>query len=332
MAYQSLEIKPSIIQNSILDLEKKYMDKLEKIINSKEFLDDLKNIEAETREYYPILQEIWGKKNKIKEASERLLRYYLYNNFQTKSFFSAPISSDIAIELDDIILNVDVKTIDKVGNGGEIKTTQFEHNQTSFLNDNVDAFPPFPGFKIQSNLRAMDSRTNKPLLTYLIKIVYADSGKGAFSICNDSKTPTLILTCLPNGLLSNLFENNLFTNFKNYIYYNKSHGEYFKPKYITDEIEYSNLNKENMYKKIENAVYIPSDWQRIEGRSKLGYFDSNKEIGWFTVKRKKGNHQEIFLEAVKSGDTGRYNDAWLEKRYDSKNVYWSGQRKYYEVL
>ena len=272
MAYQNLEIKSNNIQNTILDLEKKYMSKLEEIITSKDFLDDLKNIEKETREYYPLLQEIWGKKNKIKEASERLLRYHLYNRFKTKSFFSAPISSDIAIELDDIILNVDVKTIDKIGNHGEISTTQFEHNQTSFLNDNVDAFPPFPGFKIQSNLRAMDSRTNKPLLTYLIKIVYADSGKGSFNICNDSKTPTLILTCLPNGFLSNLFENNLFTNFKNYIYYNKSHGEYFKPKYITDEIEYSNLTKDNMYKKIENTVYIPSDLKRIESHSKLGYY------------------------------------------------------------
>ncbi|HHX32680.1 MAG TPA: hypothetical protein GX713_00415 [Mollicutes bacterium] len=332
MAKQDINKKRTKTQNNILDLEKLYMDKIEQIITSKKFLEDLKRIEAETQEYYTILQEIWGKKNKIKEASERLIRYYFYDYFKVKSFYPTPISCDVAIELNDVVLNVDVKTIDKVGNSGEINTTQFEHNQTSFINKNVDASGSFPGFKIKSNLRAIDPRTNKPLLTYLIKILYADDGSGSFNFCNDSTYPTIVLTCLPNGILSNLFDNNLFTNFKNYKYYNKGHGAYYKPKYITDKSEYSKLTEEDKYKIIENKTYIPDTWQRISGRSKIGYYDTAERVVWFTVERKNGKHYEIFLNAVSGGDTGRYNDAWLHERYDSNNNFWNGQRKYFKLL
>ena len=130
------------------------MDILERIIRSDVFTNDLKNIERETQEYYEILQEVWGKKNKIKEASERLLRHHMYTNFPSATtFYPSPISCDIALELDDIILNIDVKTIDKIGNSGDLKTTQFEHNQTSFVNKPVLASGNFPGFKVQSNLK-----------------------------------------------------------------------------------------------------------------------------------------------------------------------------------
>lgn len=330
MAIQNISYTRTNVQNNILELEKKYMDKIEEIFLSEEFINDLKRIEDQTREYYEILQEVWGKKNKIKEVSERLMRYYFYNKFETKSFYPSPISCDVAVELDDVILNVDIKTIDKVGNSGEIFTTQFEHNQTSFINDNVDVSLPFPGFKINSNIRAVDPRTNKPVLTYLLKICYADDGNGTFNLCNNDDYPTIILTCLPNGTLSNLFDNNLFANFKNYIYYSKIHG--YKPKKITEKSEYSNLTESDKYKIIENKTDIPSSWKRISGRSKIGYYDEEDKTVWFTVERKNGNHYDIYLEAVKGGDTGRYNDSWLEERYDSQNERWQGQKKYYRLL
>ena len=137
MSKQHIEYVRQPNQNKILDLEEKYMHIIEDIVTSKTFLEDLKHIEEETQEYYEILQEVWGKKNKIKEASERLLRHHMYTTFtDAKNFYPSPISCDIALELEDIILNLDVKTIDKVGNSGELDSTQFEHNQTSFLNKN----------------------------------------------------------------------------------------------------------------------------------------------------------------------------------------------------
>lgn len=64
MSEQNTDIQRTRLQNTILDLEKKYMDILERIIRSDVFTNDLKNIEQETQEYYEILQEVWGKKTK----------------------------------------------------------------------------------------------------------------------------------------------------------------------------------------------------------------------------------------------------------------------------
>ena len=318
------------IQNKIVDLEKKYMDKLEAVFTSPDFINDLKRIEHETQVHYTFLTEVWGKKNKIKEASERLVRHHLYKNF-VGSFYSSPVSCDVAIELDDIILNVDIKTIDKVGNSGELSTTQFEHNQTSFINVPADASGSFPGFKIKSNLQSIDPNSNKPVLTYLIKIAYADDGNGYFSLVNDPTVPSLVLTCLPNGQLSNLFDSDLFSNFKNYKYFTSIDGVYYKPRRIEYSSAFNPLPINDKFTMIENKTSIPSTWERIVGETKIGYYDPATKVLWYVVPRKVNGIWVIFLEAVVGGDTARFNDEWLKKRYDSKNSFWLGQRKYYNI-
>ena len=65
MSEQNIGYERTKIQNQILDLEEKYMNIIEKIVTSPVFLADLKHIEEETQEYYELLQEVWGKKNKI---------------------------------------------------------------------------------------------------------------------------------------------------------------------------------------------------------------------------------------------------------------------------
>ena len=243
MSKQNTKYTRTQPQNKILDLENKYLEILDNLFTSERFISDLKKIEEDTQEYYDLLDEVWGKKNKIKEASERLVRHHLYTNFKgTDKFYPFPISCDIAIETEDAILNVDVKTIDKIGNGGELTTTQFEHNQTSFINKPVLSAHPFPGFKVKSNLQSIDPRTQKPVITFLVKIGYSDDGHGTFRLINEERKPSLVLTCLPNGALSNLFDNDLFSSFKDYIYYDAHDGEYYKPRYITSKDEFITLS------------------------------------------------------------------------------------------
>lgn len=332
MSKQNIDIARTPTQNKILDLEQKYMKIIEDIVTSDSFIEDLKHIEKETQEYYEILQDVWGKKNKVKEVSERLLRHHIYLKFSgAESFYSSPISCDIALELDDIILNLDVKTIDKVGNAGELSSTQFEHNQTSFVNEKVLASGSFPRFVVKSNLNSVDPRTNKPLLTYLVKIGYSDDGHGIFKFINSSDYPSIVVTCLPNGSLSNLFENNLFSNFKDYTYYDTVSGVYYKPKYITSKSEFISLTESTKFNKIEQQVDIPETWKKVTWSSKVGYYDSDKKVVWWTVEKKKDNHWDIYLMAVKNGNTARFNDSWLEKRYNSKNEKWCGEHKYFKV-
>lgn len=333
MSKQNINIKRTTEQNRILDLEQKYMNIIERMVTSHDFLEDLKHIEKETQEYYETLQEVWGKKNKVKEVSERLLRHHIYLKFRgSERFYSSPISCDIALELDDIILNLDVKTIDKVGNAGELKSTQFEHNQTSFINKKVLSSGDFPGFVVKSNLQSIDPRTHKPLLTFLVKIGYSDDGHGTFYFINSNKYPSIVVTCLPNGTLSNLFNNNLFSNFKEYNYYDKVSGIYYKPRYITSKDEFSSLTETDKFKRIEQQTDIPETWKKITwSNNKIGFYDNVKKVVWWTVEKKNGNHWDVYLMAVKSGDTARFNDEWLEERYNSKNEYWCGEHKYYKI-
>lgn len=333
MSKQYTDIKRTAEQNKILDLEQKYMTIIENIVTSKDFIEDLKHIEKETQEYYEILQEVWGKKNKVKEVSERLLRHHIYLKFSgSERFYSSPISCDIALELDDIILNLDVKTIDKVGNAGELNSTQFEHNQTSFINKKVLSSGYFPGFVVKSNLQSIDPRTHKPILTFLVKIGYSDDGHGTFYFINSTKYPSLVVTCLPNGALSNLFNDNLFSNFKDYTYYDHVTGVYYKPRYITSKDEFVTLTETAKFNRIEQQTDIPESWKRITwSNNKVGYYDDEKKVVWWTVEKKKVNHWDIYLMAVKNGNTARFNDAWLEERYNSNNEYWCGEQKYYRI-
>ena len=332
MSKQHIDINRTNMQNDILDLEEKYMNILKDLVSSKTFIEDLKHIEQETQEYYGILQEVWGKKNKVKEVSERLLRHHIYLKFSGyEKFYSSPISCDIALELDDVILNIDVKTIDKIGNSGELNSTQFEHNQTSFLNEKVLKSGPFPGFSVKSNLQSIDPRTHKPLLTYLIKIGYSDDGKGIFNFINSSDYPSIVITCLPNGTLSNLFENDLFSNFKDYVYFDQTSGFYYKPRYITSNDEFISLSQNSKFTRIEQVTDIPDDWERVCWENKIGYYDKTKKQIWWTVQKKEHNHWDIYLYAVKKGNTARFNDAWLEERYNSQNQRWCGEYKFYKI-
>ena len=333
MSKQYIDIKRTEEQNKILDLEQKYMTIIENIVTSRDFLEDLKHIEEETQEYYEILQEVWGKKNKVKEVSERLLRHHIYLKFSgSERFYSSPISCDIALELDDIILNLDVKTIDKVGNAGELNSTQFEHNQTSFINKKVLSSEDFPGFVVKSNLQSIDPRTHKPILTFLVKIGYSDDGHGTFYFINSTKYPSLVVTCLPNGALSNLFNDNLFSNFKDYTYYDHVAGIYYKPRYITSKDEFTSLAEKAKFNRIEQQTDIPESWKRITWpNNKVGYYDESKKVVWWTVEKKQGKHWDIYLMAVKNGNTARFNDTWLEERYNSNNEYWCGEQKYYKI-
>ena len=192
------------LQSVILDLEKKYFDFLDLLITSPQFIKDLENIENSIQSNYTYLANTWNLKNKLKIPAERLLRYHIIKNDIVCGFYPSPISCDLAVEVDDAIINIDIKTIDVIGNAGDITTIQFEHNQTSFRNKKVLGCGNFEGFEIKSNLPTIDPITKKPLLTYLLKIVYSDDEQ-SFNIFKNTGYPLMTLTCLPNGELSSLF-------------------------------------------------------------------------------------------------------------------------------
>lgn len=317
------------LQSIILDLEKKYFDFIDSIISSTDFIKDLKNIENNIQFNYFYLSNTWNLKNKLKIPAERLLRYHIIKNNIVCGFYPSPISCDLAVEVNDAILNIDVKTIDVIGNSGDITTIQFEHNQTSFKNKKVLGCGNFEGFEIKSNLPTIDPITKKPLLTYLVKIIYSDNGK-SFSIFKNTNYPLMTLTCLPNGELSSLFNNDLFSNAKNYNYFKKTDGAYYIPKKISSKHSYDILTSDkDKYEIIINNCCIPNTWNKIKIVDKLGFYDNDKKTLWVPVLRGSKTSNKIYeLNAVKSPHTCRFDYKNLIDRYTSDNLSWNGIKSY----
>lgn len=329
MSSQKKDIKLTNEQKSILCLEKKYFNRLDELIHTKEFKHDLKKMEIDLNNIYKFLAStVWNEKNKLKIPAERLFRYHMYRNFSgVQGFYPSPVSCDIAVETKDVILNVDIKTIDINGNSGDIYTIQFEHNQTSFKNKNVQAYSPFEGFIVPSNLPEIDVNTEKPILSYLIKVIYEDNGK-EFKLSKSGTHPNIIITCLPNGKLSNLFENDLLTNNKTYTYYSSKDGVYYSEKLISSKEEY--ISQENKIEFIRKKCSLPKEWIPINLVSRLAFFDAEKEIVWATVD--KTAQGKIFLCAVNKPNTGRFNEEYLTNRFDENGKPWIGNKKFFDIL
>ena len=317
MAKQNTNIKRDSYENKILDMEKKYFSIILNVIMSKPFKDDLLQIEKEIRENYADYSEVWKSKNKFKIPAERLVRHHLYMQLYEviKEIFPSPVSSDFGIKTEDCILCVDVKTIDTVGNKGDLKSTQVEENQNSFNNKN------YPGIKYESHLNAIEHYSGVPVLTYVIKIVYKDDNY-SFSLCR-SEFPTIVLVCIPNGKISKLFDYNIIDNFKTYKYFKPSDGKYYEsiplPKDFgkLDHTQKKTVCDDICVKRRGYADLYPQ-------MNKIAYYDAIKKTTWILTSDDNKN----CIRAVKGGSSARFNNEILRDRYDSKNILWDGYIEY----
>lgn len=325
LSKSSVSNKEIKIMAEVLDLEKKYFDILWSIFSSDNFKNDLIIIEENIQNNYLFLERTWKLKNKLKIPVERLARQYIYKELakHIKGIYPSPVSSDIAFITEDAVVNLDVKTLDINGNKNDICYLQFENNQSTFENINLDADPQIynSGVRVECILpqEYVYKNDNKIMLTYFLVIVYNDDSK-SFNLSNNNIYPTIQLKCLPNGLISTLFDKDIVQNFKTYKYFKKEDG--FKPIFLTKD-------KNKVKDKIKSFVANNTGYVLIEGRTKLGVFSNsmihphyNKYgISFFPVNRKdKG----FYLEAVKHGNTIRVRNNILKERFDSNDNKWLG--------
>ncbi len=318
MAFQDKTIPRTNMQNTILNLEKKYFSKLENIFTSDAFLSDLLLIEKEIRENYPKFKETWDLKNKIKIPAERVIRHHMYMQLsdEIRGIYPSPISSDFGVKMDDCVLCIDAKTLDTVGNAGDIRATAAEPNQVSFDNSRHKYIPTL------SNLESIDHYSRLPVLTYIIKIIYTDNNY-SFTLARGDH-PSMVLTCLPNGELSNLFDKDIIQNFKTYDYYSEKDNVDFTPHFIPKELS-TKKEKEGYVKNycVNERGFVPIEIA-LEHGSKKAYFDSiNRCYWWLTSIRNKA-----VVMAVKNGSSMRFPNDVLRCRYDSSNNSWDGYREY----
>lgn len=317
MSTQDKTIKLTSAQQEILDIEKCYFDRLDKIISSPDFQDDLRSIEEEIQLNYTKLASTWNLKNKLKVAAERLIRHHVYKNLMAEivGIYESPISSDLGIVFDDCVLCIDSKTLDTKGNAQDIRYTSVEPNQTSFDNSN------HPYIKTISNLETRARKTRLPVLTYVIKIIYRDDNV-KFDISrttNAGKKPSLVLACIPNGELSNLFDKDLIQNFKTYKYHTKSDGKYYTPIKVPTSVK----NKEKWVEnKCKGLGYKKIKIPQARGSKDL-YFDAAHNCYWTYTSENKTKT----IRAISYGDSMRLNNDYLKNRFDSKGNAWVGYKE-----
>ena len=316
MGLQDATFRLTQKQKEILDLEKKYFEKLTEVIFGSNFIGDLLLIEKEIRENYQELSELWALKNKLKVSAERLVRHYIYVEWNDiiQSVYPSPVSSDLGIKTDDAVICVDVKTIDIIGNANDLNYTQTEKNQNSFDNKNN------PGFEYKCNLKSIDHYSDRPVLTFVVTIAYADDNY-SFRLCRDDDKPTIVVACIPNGELSNVFDYNIIENFKTYSYYDESEGAYYTPFEVTIPVSDKTVLKSFLDNEfVNNRRYVDVS---VSGRGgRIAYYDPVRHCQWWFVNGRRNKAVCV----LKSGSSVRYSNEILKHRYDSHGRPWKGYK------
>ena len=344
-------------EKEILDLERDYTKLLAEFLQSDDFLKYFSKVFTELNKVTEEVLSIYDGSNIINTPAERLITYCIYSNFfkrqskkddkfKTVECYSYPICGDLAVELEEVVLSIEVKTVSKNSNKVDIATLQFRPNQTSFTNlfpyPNADTKLGYkPILKIPGHIPHYYK--NKPVLTFTIEIIYDyDSSnpllpfkplEGTFKNCT-----ALNLFCVPNGELGRLFDDNIFHGIKTYSYYdNTSNSSSYYDIIELDNELFPNITSCNkdvkaVYQYLyDNIDKVDENWKiahstknvvMIDTAHKGAEWHERQGTLWVLVKRKG---KSPVLRAIKSHNSCRID--WqknLVDRYDSNGNDWKG--------
>jgi hypothetical protein len=320
--------------NRIRQLEKEYFDKIINIFNSPQskFKKHLLDLEDLTRREYAHYNKVWGKKNKIDVAVERMLRYHLYRDksLNIVDVYTSPLSTDIAIELKDIILCIDAKTVDLYGNLGDEKSLAIQKNQITFRNKpesgrQSESGIEWPGILFPPHLEPfyLDNKTNlqKPCLTYFINFYYEDDG-------SSFKLSHMCFSSVPHGQIveeTPFNKKNLAHGFKSWDYIeDDSFGKQYQP-VIEGSVEFYQ-KKLNWYK----VTGLSKGKQVIKSyidTSLYSPIDSSHYCLWKKPTKPKGEKEAVWKVSLWGG-SARINKNQLLNRVDHNNRPWEGVKEF----
>ena len=300
--------------NKIKDLEKHYMNEISIVVDSNGFQNDLKKLEKYIIDNYDTLREHSSEENKIKVGAERLIRYYFYTKFKVVDIYPSPISSDMAVELNDVILNIDAKTINMITNAGDDNSIHFQKNQITFDNkpfykQTVKGYD-FGGAAFPSRMNAYHN--HKPVLTFFITINYEDTP----STKEYKLTHMSVCTVPHKAIVKEQYNNCILENLKSWGYIGSKEA---KDKLGT---QYKPLPKNKF-----NPNWIPFNMKNSDGVPDA-WLDPNldhphKDIGGKCVRKIMDGNYKI----VSYGISSRINKQVITDRLDSKGSLWKGYKR-----
>lgn len=163
----------------------------------------------ETKEY---IKDDWqrflGKETSDFAVGAERIFYWLFNQFGQPN--SSPIGSDLFFETYNAYVHIDVKTVTLANIGDYTGSIFVGNNQVSYESDiektngKIEHYTPhLPTFYTK---RVGEEVEEKICLTYFITILYDE---GSLDIYN------LSVMCVPNGLLNNVYNNDVYSAGKN---------------------------------------------------------------------------------------------------------------------
>ena len=322
-------VKPSTVKITpdhvtILDLEKKYMKKLSEIFSSEKFHNSLLDIK---KDIYNIDLNDW-KINPIQVAFERLIHYIVYKELDIKKAYPSPISGDVAVVLGDCVLNIDAKTLSFKSNKKDIEQIQLSKNQTSFKNNDVETDSgtwPYP-VALQSKYY------DKPILTFFLTCHYDHKAKGDFrdfKYFSHEQYKNLVLVSVPNGEISEYFNNNLIYGFKDYTEIGAkllgAKGGETKIVFTDKDQAYRGSKNGDEAKNIliQHGMSKKFFQNTVAAKTQSGFnFICNKTGFQYMYKKIKGKDKYSF-SACQAG-TARVHFEPIEQRFDSDDNNWKG--------
>ena len=322
--------------NDIRKLEEEYFKRIIEIFHEDdEFNQNLLEVEDFIRKNYAHLDDLWAEKNKAKVAVERLIRYHLYKNLDVKNIYPSPLSPDMAIELKDVILCVDAKTIDMCGNPGDDDTIHFQKNQITFENELM--YGQFidgcfwPGFGFPPRLKSFYK--GKPCLTYFITVNYEDDG-------SSFKLSHVCFCSVPHSKIAEKdFNNKLISNFKTYEYIGKKEaeqlGKNFEPiEKVPDNWTSRTISIEGENRVTTAKIYLDKNLSNPknnifhirkyqDSRWKITCMGGSARINKETLKKPRKGHNGIDWQGLKQFRVGTGH----KSGYETSGIYWNPSKK-----
>lgn len=176
----------------IEELESKYFQKITYFLKfiSKDFIKELNRTQKYKEQYKDKTHQI----DNYSIGIERLFYSYFSSIFFGKSL-ALPVSSDLCFEMEDAVVHIDVKTINKERNLTDgVNNIFIKRNQTSYSDEQRNIKAGLPTFYVENE------NTKKACLTYFV-IVYYD---------NSPEVQEIIFCCLPNGELYRHYTNKIY--------------------------------------------------------------------------------------------------------------------------
>lgn len=178
--------------------ENHYLNQLEFMLKQdlEKMMEGLRSKDKIKEDWIDVFKRSAQKNSDFARGAERIY-FWLFNQFGIPN--SSPIGADMFFETYNAFVHIDIKTA-KIDNTSDYKgKLPIGKNQSGYKLDNK---------KYIVDLPTRYSYQNKVCLTYFISIVFGEEN-------DEFEIKSIILLCVPNGLLKDTYKDNIYEASKN---------------------------------------------------------------------------------------------------------------------